>query len=80
MLRARTLEYVELNPGLDSEKADREARRDFREVNEAHLSEKLAQTFKEMKRSYRLRYVVSVYRTPSQQGRTGATHSDCLRI
>ncbi|PFH35844.1 hypothetical protein BESB_054950 [Besnoitia besnoiti] len=58
MLRERTSEYVELNPGLDIEQAEREARLDFREVNEVHLSEKLTHTFEEMKKCYRLRYVL----------------------
>nr|CEL69215.1 TPA: hypothetical protein BN1204_049310 [Neospora caninum Liverpool] len=58
MLYERTSEYLELNPGLDLDTAELEARRDFREVNEVHLSEKLTQTFEEMKKCYRLRYVL----------------------
>nr|CEL76784.1 TPA: hypothetical protein BN1205_063335 [Toxoplasma gondii VEG] len=61
MLYERTREYLELNPGtgwIDLDTAEREARQDFREVNEIHLSEKLTQTFEEMRKCYRLRYVL----------------------
>lgn len=70
-LRATGTSPLSPYSGLDTDRADREARRDFREVNEVHLSKKLAQTFQEMKKSFRLRYVVSLRAdASSDQGRS----------